>query len=201
MSSRFDSKDRVPCLENTRSDILDRVFCWINIQDMLRRGDLMLKGQSDNGNAAMEDTCIFWINGSAGTGKTTIAYTIAERCRADGVLGASFFCSRDDADCSNPGLIFTTIAYQLGQSNALFAAEVTRALKSNPDIGYSSVPYQLEQLIVKPLPALKDSFPPRVVVLNALDECKDGGTTSTILFSLTRYVTELSPLKFFVTIQ
>jgi hypothetical protein len=199
MFSRFDAKDRVPCSEGTRTDILDQVFRWIDIQDMLRRGDLILKGESDGVNATTEDTCVFWINGSAGTGKTTIAYTIAERCRTHGVLGASFFCSRDDADCSNPGLIFTTIAHQLGQTNALFAAEVTRALKSDPNIGYSNVSYQLEQLIVKPLRTLQGSFPPCVVVLDALDECKDGGTTSIILSSLTRYVTELSPLKFIVT--
>jgi hypothetical protein len=41
------------------------------------------------------DFCIFWIKGSAGTGKTTIAYSIAEDCRKHNVLGASFFCSRD----------------------------------------------------------------------------------------------------------
>jgi hypothetical protein len=166
---------------------------------MLRRRDLILKKESDNADATAEDTCIFWINGSAGTGKSTIAYTIAEGCRARGVLGASFFCSRDDANCSDPGLVFTTIAYQLGQSNASYAAEVTRVLQSNPDIGYSSVPYQLEQLIVKPLHNLQNSFPPCVVVLDALDECKDSGSMSIILSSLTRYVNELSPLKFVVT--
>jgi Cytidylate kinase len=122
-----------------------------------------MKGQSDNANVTTDDTCIFWINGSAGTGKTTIAYTIAEDCRKHQVLGASFFCSRDDSDCSSPGLIFTTIAYQLGQFSALYRAEVTRALQSNPDIGYSSVPYQLEQLIVNPLRTIRGSFPPCVV--------------------------------------
>jgi hypothetical protein len=143
--------------------------------------------------------CIFWIKGSAGTGKTTIAYSIAEDCRKHNVLGASFFCSRDDAECSNSRLIFTTIAYQLGLFNPLFRDEVTRALKSNPDIGNSSEAYQLEQLIVKPLRVLQGSFPPAVVVLDALDECKERNTTSTILSSLSLYVTELRPLKFLIT--
>jgi hypothetical protein len=148
---------------------------------------------------ATSDPCIFWIKGSAGTGKTTIAYSVAEDCRKHNVLGASFFCSRDDAECSNSRLIFTTIAYQLGLFNALFRDEVTRALKSNPDIGYSSEAYQLEQLIVKPLRALQGSFPPAVVVLDALDECKESNTTSTILSSLSRHVNELRPLKFLIT--
>jgi NACHT domain. len=142
---------------------------------------------------------IFWINGSAGTGKTTIAYTVAEACRTHGILGASFFCSRDDADCSNPKLIFTTIAYQLGQLYPPFRDEVSKALKSNPDIGYSSVAYQLDVLIVKPLCAVRDGFPPTVIVLDALDECKESDTTSVILSSLSLHVTELSPLKVLIT--
>src|SRR5438552_18537841 len=94
---------------------------------------------------------IFWINGSAGTGKTTIASTVADICTARGILGASFFCSRDDAECSNPNLIFTTIAVQLGQYCPAFAAEIARVREQKPDIGYSSVSYQLKQLIVNPL--------------------------------------------------
>ena len=164
------------CSDGTKIDILDQIFRWINAPYMQR--------QSDSANVTTDNTCIFWINGSAGTGKTTIAYTIAEDCRKNGQLGASFFCSRDDSECSNPGLIFTTIAYQLGQFSALYRDEVTRALRSNPHIGYSSVPYQLEQLIVNPLRTLRGSFPPCVVVLDALDECNDSKTTSTILSSL-----------------
>ena len=55
------------------------------------------------------------MNGLAGTGKSTIAQTIAERAFADGELGASFFCSRDFGDRSNLQLIFPTIAVQLAR--------------------------------------------------------------------------------------
>jgi hypothetical protein len=96
-------------------------------------------------------------------------------------------------------MIFPTIAYQLGQFFPPFRAQVTEALKSNPDIGYSDVSRQLEELIVKPLRAIRESFPSCVVVLDALDECKDDGTTSIILSSLSHYVAELSPLNFLVT--
>jgi hypothetical protein len=154
---------------------------------------------SDATGITADDCCIFWINGSGGTGKTTIAFTIAEDCRRHGILGASFFCSRDDAECSNPQLIFTTIAYQLGLFHLSFQEKVRCIMKSNPGIGYSSIPYQLEQLIVRPLRQLKGLFPPCVIVLDALDECKDVGTTSIILSSLSRFVTELSPIRFLVT--
>jgi hypothetical protein len=72
-------------------------------------------------------------------------------------------------------------------------------MMSQPDIGYADVSYQLEQLIVNPLGSLAGSIRPCVIVVDALDECEDRGTTSIILSALSRYVSELSPLKFLVT--
>ena len=154
---------------------------------------------SDATSDSTTNSRIFWINGSAGTGKTTIAYTIAQACDRKKILGASFFCSRDDASSSNPNLIFTTIAYQLGYFYQPFGNEVARVLKSHPDICYSDLSYQLEQLIVNPLLATRESFPSCVIVIDALDECKDDRTTSQILTSLSRHVDQLSPLKILIT--
>jgi hypothetical protein len=144
---------------------------------------------------------IFWINGpgSAGTGKSTIAYTVAQRCREQGILGASFFCSRDDAETSNPKLIFTTIALQLAAFHDQFKNELLKALQSDHDIVYSGVSYQLEKLLVKPLKVVQATFPFCVVVVDALDECKDDHTTSMVLFALAHHITELSPIKFLIT--
>jgi NACHT domain len=167
--------------------VLDQIYHWIGIKESQHPANVA------------EDTRIFWINGSAGTGKTTIACTVAEACRTSGILGASFFCSRDDAECSNPSLIFTTIAYQLGQFCPSYGMEVARVLKSRPDIGYASVPYQLEELLLRPLQAVGHSFPPCVIVLDALDECKDSEATSIILSSLSRHVGQLLPFKILVT--
>ena len=63
---------------------------------------------------------VYWLNGLAGTGKSTIAQTIAERLFADGQLGASFFCSRDFEDRSNLKLIFPTLAVQLARKYPKF---------------------------------------------------------------------------------
>ena len=63
---------------------------------------------------------VFWLNGLAGTGKSTIAQTFAERMFADGKLGASFFCSRNFADQSNLHMIFPTLAFQLAYRYPLF---------------------------------------------------------------------------------
>ncbi|TDL16641.1 hypothetical protein BD410DRAFT_731104 [Rickenella mellea] len=72
-------------------------------------------------------------------------------------------------------------------------------MRSHPDIGYSSLSYQLEELIVKPLRAVGESLLASVIVLDALDECKDNDTTSIVLSALSRHVAELSQLKILVT--
>src|SRR6266576_4645838 len=62
-----------PCLPNTRVDILREIYNWAEGQD---------------------GRCIFWLNGLAGTGKSTIARTVARRYFDQKCLGASFFFSR-----------------------------------------------------------------------------------------------------------
>jgi hypothetical protein len=128
--------------------LLAQIRHWIKIRIEGFKSDMSEEPQSIT--AAVDDSCVFWINGSAGTGKTTIASTIAEACYRSNILGASFFCSRDDAECSNPHLIFTTIAHQLGMYNSLFRDQVAEVLRSHPDIGFADLSFQLEELIVNP---------------------------------------------------
>ena len=171
-----------PCFKGTRADILDQLRRWINDGDT-----------SDN------SVPVFWVNGLAGTGKTTLAYTIAGDCKRRGIPVTSFFCSRDFSERNNPNLIFVSIAHQLGRIFPFFREKLAEVLQSNPHLVSASVPFQLEELIIKPLQSLRDSLNLCVVVIDALDECKDAGTTSIILSSLSRHVLELSPLKILVT--
>ncbi|KAM5342945.1 hypothetical protein ACJ41O_013911 [Fusarium nematophilum] len=57
--------------------------------------------------------CIFWLQGMAGTGKSTVSRTVAQLFADKGVLGASFFFKRGEVDRGNAALFFTTIAAQL----------------------------------------------------------------------------------------
>ena len=187
-SAAFESLDPqkiVRCFEGTRVDVLDQLRRWIDEENV---------GDSTDPNAP-----VFWINGSAGTGKTTLAYTFADECRRRGIPITSFFCSRDFADRSNPNLIFASIAHHLAQTFPSFGVRLAEVLRSNPQLASASVPYQLEKLIINPLQSTRDSFRLCLIVIDALDECKDEGTTSIILSSLSRYVSEISPLKIFVT--
>ena len=92
------------CLKGTRSAILDEIELWT--RDPLQPP-------------------VYWLNGLAGTGKSTIARTIAERIFADGRLGASFFCSRDFEDRRNIQLIFPTLAVQLARNYSEFRSTLS----------------------------------------------------------------------------
>ena len=113
---------------------------------------------------------VFWLNGLAGTGKSTIAQTVSERIFADGQLGASFFCSRDFEDCSDLHFIFPSLAFQLAHKFQKFRSVLVPLLQSDPDVAHESLYRQMEKLIVEPLRSADVST---VIVIDALDECKE----------------------------
>ena len=163
------------CLKGTRESVLNEVERWA--QDF-------------------KNSSIFWLNGLAGTGKTTIAQTIAERLFADDRLGASFFCSRGAEDRSSLRLIFPTLAFQLAQRYPKFRSLLVPLLRSNPDIVHESLRDQMEKFLVEPLRSAAIST---VIVIDALDECKDEDPESAILLVLGQSISRIPQVKFFVT--
>ena len=143
--------DRQGCLRGTREGILNEIEHWTE---------------------DVNQPPVFWLNGLAGTGKSTIAQTISERMFASGCLGASFFCSRSFEDRSN--------------------------LQHNPDIVHESLQEQMHKLLVGPLQSAGVST---VIVIDALDECKDRDPESAILLVLGQLVSKIPCVKFFITSQ
>ena len=169
------SGNRQGCLRGTRVDVLLQLEHWLKDE---------------------QDHHVFWLNGLAGTGKSTITQTFAEVTFADGDLGASFFCSRDFEDRSNLQVIFPTLAYQLAYQYSPFRNQLLQVLKANPGVGQESLCSQMEKVIVGPLKAAQI---PTLIIIDALDECKDKEPASAILSVLSRYVDELPQVKFFIT--
>ena len=163
------------CLRGTRSAILDEIELWTRDFDK---------------------PSVYWLNGLAGTGKSTIAQTIARRTFADGRLGASFFCSRDFEDRSNLRSIFPTLAVQLARKYTQFRSIFIRLVESDPEIIHESLCDQMKKLIVQPL---VESTISTVIVIDALDECKDEEPASAILSVLGQFVAEIPTVKFFIT--
>jgi len=143
-----------------------------------------------------EKSPIFWLNGLAGTGKSTIAQTVAERLFADGRLGASFFCSRAFEDRSNLQLIFPTLAFQLAQQYPEFRSSLIPLLQSNPEVVHESLRDQMEKFLVEPLWSAGIST---VIVIDALDECRDEEPESAILLVLGQSISKIPGVKFFIT--
>jgi hypothetical protein len=109
----------------------------------------------------------------AGTGKSTIALTIAREYHEQGRLGASFFFSRGGGDIGSSSKVFMTLAAQLANKSPDLKCHIYKAV-ADTDIGNLGLYDQWEKLILQPLSRLEESsFPlPLVLVIDALDECK-----------------------------
>jgi len=163
------------CLKGTRETVLNEIESW---------------------SKDFSQSPVFWLNGLAGTGKSTIAQTVSERVFADGRLGASFFCSRDFEDRSDLHFIFPTLAFQLAHRFPNFRSILVPLLQSNPDVAHESLYRQMEKLIVEPLRSADVST---TVVIDALDECKDEEPSSAILSILAQLVARIPKVKFLIT--
>jgi hypothetical protein len=109
----------------------------------------------------------------AGTGKSTIAKTIAKYAHDRGILGGSFFITRDDQQLSDSSLVFPTLAFQLAKFRAgVFRSLIGKAVQENPDYRTCDQRTQLDKLIIEPLvKSGLDSEQVVLLVIDALDEC------------------------------
>lgn len=131
--------------------------------------------------------CIFWLNGMAGTGKSTISRTIAGQLRGQNRLAASFFFKRGEQDRGNAKVLFSTLAKQLGSTIPELGHGIQHAIESDPDISGRALREQFEKLILQPLCAVKECLStPTVVVIDALDECDREDDVQLILHLLPR---------------
>ncbi|PGH05022.1 hypothetical protein AJ79_06909 [Helicocarpus griseus UAMH5409] len=157
------------CLPNTRRDVLREITAWINGPD---------------------ERCIFWLNGRAGTGKSTIARTVARASYDAGRLGASFFFSTGNGDAGHASTFFTSIAVQLASKASVLRGHICEAIGESKDIARQALQDQWRQLILQPLSRLEADFPykPLTIVVDALDECEGDNDVRSIvqLFSEAR---------------
>lgn len=151
------------CLPDTRVDVLREITAWANEKD---------------------EKNIFWLNGLAGTGKSTIARTIARKFYDQGRLGASFFFSRGNGDIDHADKFFTSIAVQLATRLPQLKRYICDAVVERRDIAKQSLRDQWRQLVLKPLSKLDtDVRDPLLLVIDALDEC-DGDKDVRVIVQL-----------------
>ena len=146
---------------------------------------------------------IFWLNGMAGTGKSTIARTIARSFANEGQLGASFFFKKGEGNRGTASRFFTTIATDLMVHVPDLIPGITKAIDADPAISEKALKDQFEKLILQPLLEVKQVLPNAlglIIVIDALDECERKEDIQVILQLLAR-TKSLSPvsLRVFVT--
>ena len=151
------------------------------------RKELLLDVQ--NWAVSAEGKCIFWLNGLAGTGKSTISRTMAQSFQKQGLLGASFFFKRGEGDRGNASRFFPTIIQQLFTRIPELRAAILQVIQDNPRISAKPLKEQFDELIHKPLHNLTPSKRQSlhfVIVVDAFDECNHDSDIQVILQLLPR---------------
>ncbi|KAF8748415.1 Polysaccharide lyase family 8, N terminal alpha-helical domain [Rhizoctonia solani] len=160
-SSLSEEVNRRSCTEGTRANILLELNEW------------SLDSSKPN---------IFWMNGMAGTGKTTIAYTFAQSLRARGTLGASFFARVRRMSVGTSGE--SSLQLRISLRSARLRSDRRAQCVGERSQYQVAIDRQNDERLV--------------VVIDALDECSSADGVGIILDVLFRAAPNL-PVKFFVT--
>ncbi|KAJ4025043.1 hypothetical protein NW752_002503 [Fusarium irregulare] len=152
------------CLEGTQHEVLCKIGDWAEDPG----GEL-----------------IFWLYSMAGTGKSSIALTVADALKQriplttgrspprTAFLGASFFFKQVDNTRNDIQRFFTTVAWSLAETFDDFKPLVAQAVNNNLTIGTKAPQQQLQHLLAETLFILDNNtyLPIRlIVVVDALDE-------------------------------
>jgi hypothetical protein len=167
------------CLAGTRVILLQEIALWIQ--------------------AGPSGAIVFWLNGLAGTGKSTVARTVCESL--GGRLGAAFFISRNSLDRRTCVRVLNSLVYQLARHDDEMRSCICAALRADPDLTGASLNKQIPLLVVDPLRKRTESLEQIVLVLDALDECdKENGYEGGLLLPLlVEALIEFPAVRLFVT--
>ncbi|CAG7561978.1 unnamed protein product [Fusarium equiseti] len=153
------------CLDGTRVAVLQDIKNWA--------GD-------------PKSPTVCWLPGLAGTGKSTIARTIARDLKGRS-FGAAFFFKKGAGNRGNGRFLFSVIAYQLAINIPPLRQNIVHAVRRDDSSVVAPMDIQWRRLVQEPLVALQNTGfdKPILVAIDALDECEedDRGEILTLLAS------------------
>ncbi|TFK23522.1 hypothetical protein FA15DRAFT_670443 [Coprinopsis marcescibilis] len=156
---RFDAPR---CTEGTRKAVQEDFMTWAQLPIL----DLALE----------QLRLLLWMTGAAGTGKSAIFQTIAEKADKQNLLAASFFFSYKYP--ARDGMLIPTLTYQIAVKIPAIQEYLGIAITSDPFIFSKALEKQLDVLIIEPLTRVLEKDPsaavgwPKLIIIDGLDECK-----------------------------
>ncbi|KAH7309928.1 NACHT and WD40 domain protein, partial [Stachybotrys elegans] len=151
-----DVQDSPKCETGTRLNIRETIYQWAD---------------------DFSSEPFFWLVGPAGTGKSTIARTIADTFSGERRLVAGYFFKRGEQGRNDTTRLFPTLAKQLAQTMPSFKGCLRKSLDGldRDAVEKKGLEVQFEKLLWLPLgdlPAIDTSQRPKVIIIDALDECE-----------------------------
>ncbi|KAF9262628.1 WD40 repeat-like protein [Marasmius fiardii PR-910] len=174
-----DSGDRRICLKNTRTHLQKEINKW------------------SRSNTSPQ---VLWLQGLQGTGKSTIACSVAKSSEDFRYMGTFFGTPEYDVT-----QVVSTLAYQIANRAPEFRAHFKMNIQNSIDIGTKSIPEQFEKLLLGPLRAqFSYQASPVILIIDGLDECcrrEEHGMDKLKIFldALIDCVKEISSMKVFIS--
>ncbi|KAG8809727.1 hypothetical protein FRC17_003284, partial [Serendipita sp. 399] len=166
------------CEEGTRTQVLNTIRTW----------------------AADVDTPeqILWLNEAGGTGKTTIAATMAKEWQLNGRLAGRIFFSSNARVAERTDELCLAIAQEIKLNHHAVRREIDRAIRKLPPDHRFHFDMQFQKLVIEPLQKLQVKGP-IYLVIDALDHCADKEQRTVLLKTFLRHLPSIPHLKVFLT--
>jgi hypothetical protein len=152
------------CLPGTRETILSEIKTWID-------------------NTGEDVQRVFWLNGTAGKGKSAIAHTISTWFHERGGPGAFFCFDRTREAERRHEKIFTTIARDLADRDPIIRRALASVVRGENELRHTKdITRQWKELVLGPVDAASKAVTaPVLIVIDALDESGDANSRKQIL--------------------
>ncbi len=169
-------------MDGTCQSLLNQITDWV-------------ANKSGQENVLQRNT--YWIYGSPGIGKTSLAHSICASLHERSHLAAAFFCRRDDPNLSEPINILLTFIHELAIHFPPFRTIVANHLRDDPKLTPKSLKGSHILDFIRSLPR----HPERTLafVIDALDKCGDAKSRPRLLEILTNAAAQASWLKIIIT--
>lgn len=192
-NSKLNIKDI--CLPGTRKDTIDTVLGWATGA----ASTSILANREGTDIQYSTESRVLWICGLSGSGKSTIARSVASQLEKIGRLGSFYAFNRAHSEL-NPSTMFTTIARDLADCDDTREKRLVESIKDSTARRLSpNVSDQFSEFIVAPASEL-GVIGDTIVIIDAFDESSDVAGRAELLHILTSRASEIPlGLKFVVT--